>query len=283
MLDYPALAALDEVLRSGSFEAAAARLGVTPSAVSQRIKSLEERSGAVLVRRGPPSRGTALGLRLAQHLEQVRLLEAGLAEAAPPVLRIAVNADSVASWLMPALTALPVLYDLVIDDQDHAQDWLRRGEVAAAITSGAGAVPGCDLIRLGALRYLPTARADRVAAWFPEGVTAGALAAAPALIFNEKDALQARWAARQTGAAVALSGHRIPAPEAFVTACRLGLGWGMNPEPLVAADVAAGRLAVLGEPLDVALDWQVTRLLAPRLAPLTAALRQAARGVLRPA
>lgn len=284
MLDYPALAALAEILRSGSFETAAARLGVTPSAVSQRIRALEERMGAVLVHRGPPATGTEAGLRLAHHLEQVRLLEQGLDPGgAAPVLRLAVNADSLATWLMPALTALPVLFDLVIDDQDHAQDWLRRGEVSAAITAGAGAVPGCDRVRLGALRYLPTARADRAAEWFAGGVTAAALARAPALVFNAKDALQARWVARAVGRPVALPAHRIPDPAAFVAACRLGLGWGMNPEPLVAPDVAAGRLVVLGAPLDVVLDWQVMRQVAPRLKPLTEAVRAAARDVLRPA
>lgn len=283
MLDYAALAALSEVLRAGSFEIAAARLGVTPSAVSQRIKTLEERMGEVLVRRGPPAAGTPRALRLVHHLDQVRLLEQGLAahglavDDAPPVVRIAVNADSLASWLMPALTALPVLYDLVIDDQDHAQEWLRRGEVSGAITAAPGAVPGCDSVALGRLRYLPTARADRAAAWFPHGITAEALARAPALTFNAKDALQQRWAEQVTGARVALRTHLIPSPDAFVQGCRLGLGWGMNPEPLVAPDIATGDLVVLGPALDVTLHWQVMRQIAPRLAPLTLALRAQAR------
>ena len=106
MLDYAALAALAEIIRRGSFEAAAAALGVTPSAISQRIKGLEERMGEVLIHRGPPARGTAMGLRLMQHLDQVRVLEQALGTdpgAAPATLRLAINADSLATWVIPAL------------------------------------------------------------------------------------------------------------------------------------------------------------------------------------
>ena len=54
MLDYAALAALAAVIREGSFERAASALHVTPSAVSQRIRSLEERVGCALVVREQP-------------------------------------------------------------------------------------------------------------------------------------------------------------------------------------------------------------------------------------
>ncbi|MEI8171784.1 MAG: LysR family transcriptional regulator, partial [Rhodoferax sp.] len=45
MLDYASLSALTAVVREGSFERAARALHVTPSAVSQRIRLLEERIG----------------------------------------------------------------------------------------------------------------------------------------------------------------------------------------------------------------------------------------------
>lgn len=281
MLDYAALNALSEVIRRGSFEAAAAALHVTPSAVSQRIKGLEERMGTVLVHRGPPASGTATGLRLVHHLEQVRLLEQGLSEETPATLRIAVNADSLATWFLPALTAQPLLYDLVIDDQDHAQDWLRRGEVTAALTGQPGPTPGCDSTPLGKLRYIASASPDFVSRHFPGGVTARALSSAPALTFNLKDRLQIRWAKAMTGMTVNLQSHLIPSAQAFAEAARLGLGWGMNPEPMIHEDLTAGRLVSLGPPLDVALYWQVQRLLAPRLTALTQTVRaQAARTLL---
>ncbi|MGD9919304.1 MAG: LysR family transcriptional regulator ArgP [Paenirhodobacter sp.] len=280
MFDYAALEALAAVLTTGSFEAAAARLRVTPSAVSQRVKALEERIGAVLVIRGAPCTGTAEGLRLARHLEEVALLEAGItAPEAPPVLRIAVNADSLATW---ALAAVPDrLFDLVIDDQAFSAEGLRRGEVVGAVTATARAVPGCDVVRLGSLRYLATASPGFIRQHFAGGVTAEALAAAPALVFDAKDALQSDWVRQVTGQSPALRAHRIASSTAFVTAAELGLGWGMNPEPLARAAIMAGRLMPLRpEPLEVPLYWQSARRLRTPLAPLTKAIREAARRVL---
>lgn len=283
MLDYPALQALAAVLATGSFEAAAAQLHVTPSAVSQRVKALEQRRGAVLVIRGTPCTGTAEGLRLARHQQTVALLEAELSPPeAPAALRIAVNADSLATWVLPALAAVPErLFEVLTDDQDHTAERLRRGEVVGVVTSLAQAVPGCDVVRLGALRYLATASPGFIRAHFAEGVSAATLAAAPTLTYDSKDRLQEDWVRQVTGQTVALRAHRLPSPEAFVAAAELGLGWGMNPEPLARRGIMAGRLHPLRpEPLLVPLYWQSLRQLRGPLAPLTRALRQAAARVL---
>lgn len=291
MLDYDQIQTLALVLRHGSFEAAAAQLGVTPPAVSQRIRALEDRLGAALVRRGPPATATELGARLARHAEDVALMErdllAGLGQEGDrlPVLRLAVNADSLATWVLPALASVDgLLFELVIDDQDHSADWLRRGEVQAAVTAHGRAVPGCDCHALGRLRYLACASPDFAARWFREGVTAQTLSAAPALIFNSKDRLQSIWARQAAGAAVALTGHLIASAEGFIAAARLGMGWGMLPEAMIGDDLAAGRLAplVVGAPLDVPLFWQVSRLPGQALPRLTQAMRRAARTVLLP-
>lgn len=287
MLDYAALAALAEIIRRGSFEAAAAALGVTPSAVSQRIKALEERMGEVLIHRGPPARGTTVGLRLMQHLDQVRMLEQALGTApgtAPATLRLAVNADSLATWFPPVMTALDAIYDLVVDDQDHARDWLRKGEVSAAISSDPDPVPGCDAYALGHMRYHALATPAFIARHFPDGVTAAALRRAPAVIFNMKDAAQSRWAEALTGTKLHFSGHHVPASEAFTRVVELGLGWGMIPDSMAAPALAAGRLAHLdaGLPLDIALYWHVQRAIRPAIAPLTSAIRKRAAEDLRP-
>ncbi len=287
MLDYAALAALAEIIRRGSFEAAAAALGVTPSAVSQRIKGLEERMGEVLIHRGAPARGTATGLRLMQHLDQVRLLEQALGTdpgTVPATLRIAVNADSLATWFPPVMTALPAIYDLVVDDQDHARDWLRKGEVSAAISSDPEPVPGCDVVALGRMRYHALATPAFIARHFPQGPTEAALRQAPAVIFNMKDAAQTRWAEALTGTKLHLTGHHIPASEAFARVVELGLGWGMIPEIWALPAITAGRLAHLApdRPLDIALYWHVQRAIRPAIAPLTAAIRKRAADELRP-
>jgi LysR family transcriptional regulator (chromosome initiation inhibitor) len=291
MLDPAQLAALAAVHRRGSFELAAAELHVTPSAVSQRIKTLEETTGSLLIRRGSPCTATDTGLRLIRHHDEVTLLESTLAadlpglSPGPATLRIAVNADSLATWIIPALAATDgFLFDLVIDDQDASQDWLRRGEVVAAITSHPGPLQGCDTIPLGALRYLATAAPAFVSCWFSGGVTAQALSRAPALTFSEKDRLQDRWIARQTGLGrkVTFPSHRLASSQGFVEACRAGLGWAMNPEPLVRPALQTGALVelVADTPLDVALYWQFTRLAAPALRPLTENIRKAAAATL---
>lgn len=292
MLDPAQLAALAAVHRRGAFDLAAAELHVTPSAISQRIKALEEQTGALLIRRGQPCIATETGLRLIRHHDEVALLERTLTQdlpglaPGPATLRIAVNADSLATWVIPALAATQgFLFDLVIDDQDASQDWLRRGEVMAAITSHPGPLQGCDTVPLGTLRYRATASPAYRERWFPNGVSTEALASAPALTFSDKDQLQTRWAASHGLARLVLPTHRMASSQAFVDACLAGLAWGMNPEPLVASHLAAGTLIELvpDTPLDVALHWQFTRLAAPALRPVTEAIRQAAARMLVPA
>ncbi len=289
MLDHAQLQTLSAVLRTGSFEEAAARLGVTPSAVSQRIRALEERLGTTLIRRGPPATATEAGAKLARHAEDVALMERevlkdlGQETGDRPVIRIAVNADSLAAWVLPALAGLDGwLFDLVIDDQDHSADWLRRGEVQAAVTAHGTAIPGCDAHALGALRYLACATPGFRDRWFSGGVTVGSLTDAPALIFNSKDKLQAQWARRAAGERIALKGHMIASAEGFIAAARLSMGWGTIPEALIRGDLASGRLVPLlpDAELDVPLYWQASRLPGEALPRLTRAIRNAARGVL---
>lgn len=285
MLDYPQLQALVAVHRRGSFDLAAAELALTPSAVSQRIKALEDRVGALLIRRAQPCTATETGLRLIQHFDQVMLLEAALPlpDPAPTTVRIAVNADSLATWVIPALAAVPeLLFDIVIDDQDVSHDWLRRGEVAGAITAHPGPLQGCDTIPLGRLRYLATASPDYVARWLPDGVSRDAMSRAPALTFSDKDRLQDDWLRQNVGPGIAFPTHRLASSQAFVDGALAGLGWGMNPLPLVASHMQDEALVELvpGTPLDVPLHWQFARRTAPALAGLTRALQVAAVGTL---
>lgn len=294
MLDYALLSALAAVLREGSFERAAAVLHVTPSAVSQRIKLLEERLGQVLVVRGQPCTGTEAGLRLARHAEQVAMLEHTLHDelpsltdaATPATLRVAVNADSLATWFITAAAAFAqatgALLDVSLDDQDHTAERLRAGEVLAAVTTLALPVQGCRSLPLGRMRYLATASPAFMQRWFADGVSAAALAQAPSLTFNQKDRLQALWIEQALGQPVLTPRHWLPASQAFVDATCAGLGWGMNPASLVAPLLANGQLVQLlpAQPLFVALCWQHARRAPPLLTALTDAVRAAARLVL---
>jgi LysR family transcriptional regulator (chromosome initiation inhibitor) len=274
MLDYAALSALAAVVREGSFDRAALALHVTPSAVSQRIRLLEERVGCALVVRGQPCVATGTGRRLCQHVDRVRLLEQELQGTVPALapegltrvaLPIAVNADSLATWFAPALAAYaadaPVLVELAVDDQDHTAEWLRSGAVLAAVTGTARPAAGCNSRALGAMAYVAAASPDFVARHFAAGVGAGSLALAPSLVFDSKDDLQARWVRRLCHRHVDLPRHTLPSPQAFVTAALAGMGWGLQPLALIASHLQDGALVDLvpGSALDVPLYWQHAR------------------------
>ena len=287
MLDYPALAALAAVIREGSFERAADKLCITPSAVSQRIRGFEERVGSVLVVRGQPCTPTELGRTLCAHFDRVQLLEAdlGLAVGAgvPATLRLAVNADSLASWFPEAAAAFArqsgVSLDLVLDDEAHTADRLRTGEVLAAVTSDAEPVHGCKTVRLGSLRYLACASPEYLGQHFAQGVDAGALARAPYLRFDRRDQLQARWAREVHGIELKGPAHWVPSAAGFLDCAVAGLAWGMQPIMLATPHLAAGRLVELtpGRAIEVELYWTVSRIHAASLQALTRIVREVAR------
>jgi LysR family transcriptional regulator (chromosome initiation inhibitor) len=296
---YDQLSALVAVIREGSFDRAASVLYVTPSAVSQRIKQLEEHVGGVVIARGTPCTATQLGETVYRHALQVELLETDLlgsivpskaesAKRATP-MTVAVNADSLATWLIPALARFVDLtglrIEIVVDDQDHTAEWLRTGRVLGAVTAEARPVLGCRVQPLGVMRYRATASPTFARRWFADGVTAKTLRLAPALIFNRRDELQERFVRRVLGGrAGQLRAHLLPSPTAFVEASLLGLGWGMNPEHLAEAHLKSKRLIdlVAGKWLDVPLYWQQWSLASYSLDTLASAMIAQAAKSLRP-
>lgn len=298
MLDYSSLAAVAAVVREGSFERAARTLNVTPSAISQRVKQLEERLGSVLIIRGQPCTATDTGRLLCSHMEHVGLLEQELRGALPELaqtggddgritLRVVVNADSLGTWLIGALAQFieheEVLLDVALDDQEHTVEWLRSGEVLAAVTAHAKPVQGCNSVALGRLNYVAVASPTFVRRYFSAGVTATTLAQAPCLRFNRKDRLQEQWARRVCRRDVDIPAHWFPSTQAFIDASVAGIGWGMNPIALVREQLQSGSLVELvpGRALTVPLYWQHTRLQVPVLSRLTRAVVRAARSGLR--
>ena len=77
MFDYPSLEALRAVDKEGTYGRAAQVLGITRSAISQKISHLENRWGTTITSRKPVST-TKHGKRLCRHVDQVRLLETKL-------------------------------------------------------------------------------------------------------------------------------------------------------------------------------------------------------------
>ena len=294
MLDYPAARAVAMVVQTGSFEGAARALGVTPSAISQRVRALEERLGTVLIERASPCRATAAGDALCRHIELVGLAERDLMAQLPAsayqtdrvTLSVAVNSDSLATWVLPALAGFArdadILLDIAVDDEDHTTDWLKSGRVVAALTAVAKPVQGCKSIALGSLRYHATASPGFMQRFFSDGVTLSALARAPVLTFNQKDQLQNEWLQTVFGQRLAPPTHWLPSTQGFVTAAVQGLGWGMNPASLVQEHLRSGRLVELiaDTAFDRPLFWQINRRAAEPLRALSDALRSHAREAL---
>lgn len=295
------LAALAAVIREGSFERAARILHVTPSAVSQRVKQLEEQVGAILVQRTSPCVTTPVGAAVYRHALQVELLERdlmnsvvpGASETAgalgPMQISIAVNADSLATWLTPALAKFAsqtnARIDVVLDDQAHTAQWLRSGRVLGAVTSDARPVQGCKVRPLGVMRYLATATPRFVRRWFANGTAASALRAAPSLAYNRTDRLCEQLLAEAFACPEAnLHAHLLPSPNAYVEGCLRGLGWGMNPQPLVASLLKRRRLTDLapGRWVDVPLFWQQWSLSSTTVDTLAQALYDGAEASLLP-
>ena len=285
-LDLAQLRALDATVRAGTLEAAARALHVTPSAISQRLRALEVATGRILLVRTKPVQVTESGQAVLRLARQVDLLAADVARELDghpsaetvPSLPIAVNADSMATWVLPALAPLAgeVCFDLYREDQEHTSALLRAGTVMAAVTTDAQPVPGCTSTRLGAMRYRPMATPAFSRRWFPAGPTGESLARAPVVAFDRKDDLQDRFLHEWTGSDAVPPVHYVPAAAEFAAAITLGLGWGMLPD-LQARGLTAGLVAL--EPtyaLDVVLYWQQWRLRSATLDRVRAAVLAAA-------
>ncbi|HVV23689.1 MAG TPA: ArgP/LysG family DNA-binding transcriptional regulator, partial [Pseudonocardiaceae bacterium] len=214
------LAVVDE----GTFDAAAAALHVTPSAISQRVKALEQRTGSVLLQRSKPVRPTESGqvvVRFARQLarlERDARAELGMAgDDEPAHLPIAVNADSLATWFLPALTQVPddlrISFELHREDESRTTELLREGLVMAAVTSSSDPVQGCSVRSLGSMRYLPAASPRFVARWLAAPLRQ-ALPDAPVVAFDRSDDIQDRFVGQVArGRRASAMRHSVPASE----------------------------------------------------------------------
>ncbi|WP_125106710.1 ArgP/LysG family DNA-binding transcriptional regulator [Gulosibacter massiliensis] len=281
-LDLARLRALVAVVDHGSFDAAADALHVTASAVSQRIRALERDVGRVLVVRARPVRATEHGAALLRLARQLELLsseaEQVLRDDATASLPIAVNSDSLITWVLPALAPLAgeIPFEFQRDDQSRTAELLRNGTVVAAISSDRETVQGCAVRPLGVMRYRPVATPTFRARWFGKGRPG--FAAAPLIEYDESDSLQRELLARVAPGA-APPRHRVPGSGEFVKAVANGFGWGMVPElQLVDAVERIGALHI-----DVPLFWHSWSFGTATLERVTDALFAAAAANLRPA
>ena len=292
MLDTKKGEALLAVIDTGSFEQAALRLHLTPSAVSQRVSAMESELGTPLIVRAKPCRTTPAGQKLVQYLRRSRLLEDEfLAEngehGGPLSVALAVNNDTLATWLLPGLAQFlireQILLDIALDDQDHTYTLLSQGLALAGVSSTAEPMRGCVAEPLGVMRYRMLASPAFARRWFPNGLEREAARHAPLMVFDRKDALQSAFLQRELGLpAGSYPCHYIPASEPFMQAVRLGLGYGMLPELQYGQLVEQGVLVDLAprKPSDVALYWHRWQVQSPKLERLNTRVLAAAREAL---
>ena len=292
-MDLLQLQALAAAVDTGTFDAAARQLHVTPSAISQRIRALENAVGGVLLRRSKPVTPTPMGVTWVRLARQIAAVTAeAVAETAEetaasrPTVSLAINGDSLATWVMPALAPLArdLLFDIHREDQDHSAQLLRDGTVMAAITTQARPVQGCTSTPLGVMRYRPMASAQFIDRWFSNGTDAASLQVAPVVIFDEKDDIQHRFLRRFSPTALTPPQHFVPVSSDFAEAVRLGFGWAMLPDQQSRELVARGELVELGaaEPVDVLLHWQQWALEMNSLSRVAEAMAVAAHRELAP-
>ncbi len=241
MIDYKLLNALAMVVQEGGFERAAKVLFLTQSAVSQRIRLLEDQCGQLLLTRTTPPRPTEAGKVLLKHFQQVRMLETGLNQVlggavstTPQQLAVGINADSLDYWFLdaviPLLKETSLLIDLRVADQEQTQRYLRDGDVVGCISTEARALPGCRVDDLGQMHYRLLATAEFMDRWFPDGLTIEALERAPAVLFNRSDGLQQKFLHKYiTDQPVTFPASYIPAPNQYLQVIAAGCCYGMVP------------------------------------------------------
>lgn len=291
-IDHLHLSAFAAIIREGSFEKAAQNLSVTPSAISQRIRALEEKMGTVLIVREAPCRPTEEGMKLYRHALQVEMLEKDLlqdmqkTENSPfQSIAVAVNADSIETWFMDATAAFAqdtgAMLEIFADDQEHTDQWLKEGRVLGAVTSSSKPVQGCRIEKLGAIRYLPMATPEFIKQYFPKANVKAHLAKAPMIAFNRKDKIQTNFIRKMTGQIQNPEPpcHFIPSTHGFHDAVAAGLGWGLVIESMADEYVKKRKLVNFapGHEINLALYWQSWRLTSPTLDALTKAVRKAAK------
>ena len=292
---------LTALVEEGSFERAARRLSITQSAVSQRLRTLEGQAGTVLIARDRPLRATPAGRLLFKHALQLRLLrtdlEHDLQHLSPSAgsggredehAAIAVNADSIATWALPAFDAATrsgLQLEIIADDQDFTQDWLREGQVLGCVTTLGKPLRGCKVVALGSMEYVVAASPEAVARICPQGYTLRRLRDMPFVAFNRKDDLQAEFVCRALRLRqVALQQCFVPSPQGQVRALLAGWGASVLPELLVRPWLESGQLIDLAPEtrLPVALYWHCWNLDSPLLDRLTRAVIAAATAALTP-
>lgn len=276
--------------RALSFTAAAATLGLTPSAISRRIADLEHELGVALFRRfNRRIELTAAGTR---YLESVGgaldLIERESEALRPPrrqtVLRLSVLQSFASLWLLPRLAAFKQARpDLEVEIETSAELMdLTDNRYDAAIRFGTGRWPGLAADRLFRNRVFPVAAPGLLRAGRPI-----APAALDRVVLFDIVQAPGLWAQYLQG--VGLAGYRPRRRRSFdnvqvmYEAVANGLGIALAADELAGGQLAAGRLVkpFRNDPVTLRQSYYLVYRKERRERPALKALRGALLGTVR--
>ncbi len=266
-MDYKAIECLRQVVESQGFEKAGEVLGLTQSAVSQKIKRLEQAYSSVLLIREKPLRLTDLGKKLNIHFVKVQLMEQALVkethgENSVQFLPIGINDDSLATWFIDVISHFAQhknrRLQCKIADQSQTRDLLKKGEVIAALSDVGSTVAGGQSIYLGAMDYILVASPDFICRYLGENFTSADILKVPSLIFDENDQL---WSSYQKQVLLLQENvsqcHWLPSAQGFVQMLLSHTVCALVPSIQVERELNEGKLVELfpTKVLKVPLYW----------------------------
>lgn len=267
MLDYKGIEALYTVQELQSFDAAAKRLHITQSAISQRIKGLEEHYGEPVLIRTLPYKPTRLGEYLIGHYKRVGLLEESLKKqihraTVKPHIAIAINRDSLETWFLDLIGQKEIFnhvtLEIIADDQELTLDYLRKGLVSACLSTSPKEIAGGKAAFLGNMEYLLAASPEFIKKHFSKGDQKKCLLKAPAIKFDKNDQLHDKYLEKFFGInSQELDSHLIPSVRGFKKYAVLGYGYALIPKIDILEELQSGQLVLLypGKVWQVPLYW----------------------------
>lgn len=242
MLDTKQLEAFYKAAQLKSFDKAAQQLNITPSAVSQRIKTLEIALSTTLFDRGSQMELTLAGEVLLRYANQRKIMDYELLQQFNPAvsnnkylsIAVGINADSLSTWwssVIPNIVNMfEILPEMIVDDQEHTLELLEKGEVVGCISTYPTEKAGLTSKLLGYMEYTCVASHTFVSRYLPNGFSAQSLSTMPAVVYNKKDALHDDMIERVFHLTkVSHPKIYVPSPDIFVESIVQSCGYGMVP------------------------------------------------------
>lgn len=241
MLDKIKCEAFSAVVETGSFEKAGRKLCISQSAISQRIRLLEERLGKILIVRERPCKPTPFGAELYAYLQRASILENSFLKNITDKntkfrrLPIAASIGTFESLLFPILAKYclfeSLTIDIKIDTLSNTVDLLKKGEVQACVTSEPEMISGCSSVHLGNMVYCIVASESFIEKWFKNGINRESLRNAPSVLFNENEKIHFDFLETHFGLTKnMIPFHIIPSSDSYIAGLSYDLGYGLIPK-----------------------------------------------------